>query len=55
VEAIALKVDKVVFLTGLGVGNASQEGGKVTVMDLKVLRGKSTTVELIYTARRKSS
>jgi len=48
VEAIALKADKAVFLTGLGVGNASQEGGKVTVMDLKVLRGKSTTGELIY-------
>jgi hypothetical protein len=48
VEAIALKVDKAAFLTGLGVGNASQEGGKVTVMDLKVLRGKSTTGELLY-------
>jgi len=54
VEAIALKADKAVFLTVLGVGNASQEAGKVTVMDLKVLRGKSTTGELIYTARRKS-
>ena len=48
VEAIAFKADKAMFLTALGVGNASQEGGKVTVMNLRVLRGKSTAGELIY-------
>jgi hypothetical protein len=48
VEAIAFKVNKNIKLTAVGIGNAHEEGKKVTARKIQIRQGKSTRSPSIY-------
>ena len=53
VEAITFAIDKAVYLTAIGLGNAAKPGQKATVLGLKVLQGRSTASPPVYTHSQK--